>query len=227
MQRMETTPFVTVSMNEAERIRSYRSKRIPRVNSEGERDAHSAVLPPLLLKIGICAAVCLTMLILKWVDTPLTARAVESVDRALSEETDIDEMLGKLQFVELPNVLEVFSASSGYASPVTVRSSTPMDDGRMLLLIAESGADVSSSCKGTVHSIGEDASLGNYVCVRRDEDLDFYYYGLNEIFVEEGQPVKMQDTLGALGTDGRLCLAVLDNGRPMDPRDYIDLMVKR
>jgi len=226
MQRMETTPFVTIPVNETEKIRPREFNKL--FDRQGSRnEPHSNPAASLLLKIGICAGVCVMMLILKWVDTPFTAHAVETVNQAISEETDIDEMLGKLQFVEFPNVLEVFSANNSYSSPLIARSSMPMDDGRMLLLIAESGADVSSSCKGMVHSIGEDASLGNYVCVRRDETLDFYYYGLSEIFVEEGQPVKMKDTLGALGADGRLCLAVLDNGRPMDPREYIDFAVKR
>ena len=177
----------------------------------------------MLLKIGICAGACALVLVLKWVDSPLTNRAVETVNQAVTEETDLDEMLGKLQFVEFDGILNVFSESSSYEMPVIAEAATSMDDGRMLLLTAQSGADVISSCRGTVSSIGEDASLGNYICIRGNDSLDLYYYGLAEIFVEEGQPVKKLDTLGALGADGRLCFAVLENGRPIDPRDYLDL----
>lgn len=226
MQRMETTPFVTVSQAE-DTQKQYRRYGYGRAAGRKVPPQKAGKMSLMFLKIGVCVGVCALMLALKSVDSPLASKTVETVGHAVTEETDIDEMLGKLQFVELPNILEVFAQSNTYAAPVSVTTSTPLDDGRMLLLTAQSGADVSSACRGSVYSIGTDASLGDYVCVKKDTSLEFYYYGLAEIFVEEGQPVRAMDTLGALGADGCLYLAVLENGRPMDPREYIDFESNR
>jgi hypothetical protein len=48
-------------------------------------------------------------------------------------------------------------------------------------------------------------------------DLETIYYGLATIQVEEGQPIRRQDTLGTLGEDGTLRLSVLFGGRTSVP----------
>jgi murein DD-endopeptidase MepM/ murein hydrolase activator NlpD len=52
--------------------------------------------------------------------------------------------------------------------------------------------------------------------------LQTYYYGLDRVFVERGQPVLTQDTLGEVESGGTLKFLVLRGGRPQDPSQYFN-----
>ena len=234
MDRLNTTPFETISEPAQQKrapvqrhtqpsrpLHHRRPRRHQR--SGGTWRAFSGTGASMLIKLGICAAACALVLVFKWIDSPLTNGAVETVSAAVTDEVDFDEMLGKLQFVELDGILSVFGVGRTMAEPIAASKSYLIDDGRKAVLEGEQGADVIAADAGTVIAVGEDASLGTYVCIKQSSDMELYYYGLAEVFVEDGQPVKKLDTLGTLSEQGTLTISVLKQGRPQNPGDYFEI----
>lgn len=231
MDRLNTTPFETQSGRPAPRRepaknrarRSGPSRRRPRRSQRGDARRFAGTGASMLIKLGICAAACALVLVLKWIDSPITNGAVETVSTAVTDKVDFDEMLGKLQFVELDGLLSVFGADRKMAEPIAATHSYLTDDGRKAVFEGKQGEDVVAAENGTVAAVGSDASLGAYVSVRQSGDTELYYYGLAEIFVENGQPIQKLDTLGTLSEQGKLTVSVLKQGRPQNPDDYFKI----
>ncbi len=227
MQRMNTTPFTLEEPNAAPRVRQFPAFQKPhrrKQSKKSERKAH--VSGQLLVKIGICAVACALILSMKALEIPGTEQMVSGVRTAINEESNLDEMLGKLEFVELPDTLEVFSADGKLAVPVNAPNVSVEPIEKYAIWQNAPGAEVVASAAGEVRAIGEDSILGQYVRLMHPGDLETIYYGLNTINVEEGQPIKKRDTLGTLGDDGMLHLSVLLAGEPQSPDTYLDLVLQ-
>ncbi len=224
MQRMELTPFVTRENGTRVRARSGTGrKKSPRrkkarwqINGGGQ----------MMIKVGICCVAALLVLGLQAIDMPFTNTMVDEVREVLNTQTEMDEMLGKLQFVELPGLLEVFSGDSAKMSlAVNAPSVSLIDQECLAKWEGAPGAEVVASAPGEVRAVGTDPVLGPYVRLMHQGDLETVYYGLNEVLVEVGQPIRRLDTLGILGDEGTLCLGVLLEGRPQEPGNYFDLVL--
>lgn len=224
LQRMDTTPFVTEEIGAAPRPR-YKSHRFPRKRTASNKHRKKWVPSPLLVKIGICGAACALMFGMKALDTPVAVQAVSGVRGAITEESKFDEMLGKLQFVELPNALEVFSTDSKMIVPVNAPTVYVEPEAKYAIWEGAPNAEVIASAAGEVRAVGEDSMLGKYVRLMHADDIETIYYGLATIQVEEGQPIRRQDTLGTLGENGTLRLSVLLSGEPQPPDTYLDLVI--
>ncbi len=227
MQRMNTTQFTTEEFDAAPRARQVRTFYKPHPRKRAKKsEGRMHVSGQLLVKIGICAVACALILSMKALDIPGTEQMVSGVRTAINEESDLDEMLGKLEFVELPDTLEVFSGESKLAVPVNAPNVSVEPAEKYAIWQNAPGAEVVASAAGEVRAIGEDAILGQYVRLTHAGDLETIYYGLETINVEEGQPIKKRDTLGTLGEDGMLRLSVLLSGEPQSPDTYLDLVLQ-
>lgn len=222
-QRLETTPFVTEKTGEFRKHGTYVSRRRYLNTNTTRRKEDVAPTSSIIIKIAICAGACALVLLLKWIDTPFANTAINGVRSAVTEESELDEMLGKLKFVELPQILDVFSNKTSMMLPVKAVSYEVMTDGRILKLQAEAGSTAVAPVKGMVLEIGIDAELGNYVAVKHADNMQTSYYGLKHIAVEQGQPVDKLDTLGVLDDGGTLYFAVMVNGEYRDPGEYVQL----
>lgn len=226
MHRMNTTPFTTEEFNAVPRARQVRTFFKPHKRRRVKRsEGRIPVSGQLLVKIGICAVACALILSMKALDIPGTEQMVSGVRTAINEESDLDEMLGKLEFVQLPDTLEVFSGESKLAIPVNAPNVSIEPAEKYAIWQNAPGAEVVASAAGQVRAIGEDVILGKYVRLTHAGDLETIYYGLETINVEEGQPIKKRDTLGTLGEDGMLHLSVLLSGEPQSPDTYLDLVL--
>lgn len=183
----------------------------------------------MLVKAGLCAAACAAVLLLRWSEDTGMELPVSGLRQALEDAVDsageglgLDEGLGRLRFVELPGIIEVFSASAQPELGVSYESAR-LDDESLLATLALGGAQqlyAPAACK--VKELGEDEILGGYVRLALlDADNELVYYGLTEIAVEEGQQLAVKDTLAR--AEGNLVLAVYDAGRPTDPIAYFGL----
>ena len=224
LQRMDTTPFITEEVVAAPRPR-YKLNRSPKKRVSASKRNRKWMPSPLLVKIGICGAACALMFGMKALDAPIAVQAVSGVRGAITEESEFDEMLGKLQFVELPNALEVFSTDSKMIVPVNAPTAYVEPEAKYAIWEGAPNAEVIASAAGEVRAVGEDNMLGKYVRLMHADDLETIYYGLATIQVEEGQPIRRQDTLGTLGEDGTLRLSVLLLGEPQPPDTYLDLVI--
>ncbi len=228
MDRMHVKPFRSQEMGSVAKPRSsetYASSPQPsRFRRSAPKKKAGRIPRSLLVKLGICIAACVLMLSLKDLDTPLATQMVSGVRSAVNEETDLTEMLGKLQFVELPNALEVFSTDDKMIAPVSAPTASMEEDSQYALWEDAPNAEVIASAAGEVRAIGVDDVLGQYVRLMHEGDLETIYYGLQTVQVEEGQPIRRHDTLGTLGENGTLCLYVLLQGEPQSPGEYFNLV---
>ncbi len=227
MQRMNTTPFTLEDPNAAPRVRQFPAFYKPHRRKQVKKSEGKVhVSGQLLVKIGICAVACALILSMKALEIPGTEQMVSGVRTAINEESNLDEMLGKLEFVDLPDTLEVFSADGKLAVPVNAPNVSVEPVQKYAIWQNAPGAEVVASAAGEVRAIGEDSMLGQYVRLMHPGDLETIYYGLETINVEEGQPIKKRDTLGTLGEDGMLHLSVLLAGEPQPPDTYLDLVLQ-
>ncbi len=94
-----------------------------------------------------------------------------------------------------------FKVSQGFRPP-----SNPSHDG--LDLVGVDSKDIHSTVNGTVHYAGWENSadhgqgFGQYVCVKGQDGL-FYYFGhMSELKVKTGDAVKITDVIGIEGSTG-------------------------
>lgn len=217
--RMGPPRYVAGAVSSAARRRAGRIRR-------------AAPTPPraggMLVKAGLCAAVCAGVLLLRWAQAPAQAVPTGSVRQAVNGagaaegEGVYDNTLGRLQFVELPSIIEVFSRSAGPELGVDYEAASLDGDTLLATLTLDHAQDITAPAACKVKETGEDPALGQYVRLAMQEaDNEVVYYGLSGVVVEEGQLLCAQDTLAQ--AEAKLSLAVYSAGRPEDPLAYFGL----
>jgi len=204
VKRMDVTPFVAVTNEKEKKKRKPVQKQTVRASS-------------MLIKLGICVSACLVALIVKaTADVPVNAQPQPREEG----NADLTEMLGRLEFVSLADVADVF-ARTAHPMPPAQGDAAKTDDGNALTWNFAQLTPITAAMDGTVRSIGVDET-GVYVQLSHTDDVQTYYYGLDQVFVEQGQPVLTQDTLGEIEAGGALRFFVLQGGRPQDPNRYFN-----
>lgn len=225
MQQMNIQPF-TVEETRARARRKF-AFAVPKWHRPGKKVKLERPTAELLVKIGVCAVACALILGMKALNIPGAEPVVAGVKSALNQETELDKMLGKLKFVQLPDTLDVFASGDGkLAVPVNAPTAYVEPDAQYVVWENAPNAVVKASADGTVRAVGEDTILGKYVRLTHKGDLETVYYGLEAVSVEEGQPVRKYDTLGTLGNTGRLSMSVLLSGKPQPPDSYLDVVLQ-
>ena len=224
---IELSGFITEEINlpvrprrvyAGSRIYSHRGGKPQRNKGKGQIQPFDAT--SMLIKCGVCAAACALVLLLKWAGSPATAGALQTVKEAVNEESELDEMLGKLKFVALPGILEVFSRSGKLDLPIRASESRSIHDKTTLALTSAQQQNVNACLAGTIKETGMDKELGNYVRISSADDRDLFLYGLSTVTVEAGQPMMENDYIGSIEAGGTMFIRILVNGKPEDPLGY-------
>ena len=217
---IKTTEFTSSGFNEGRRpIRSYSTFTRAKV-PEGKRGRGSAAF--LLVRLGLCAAAFCAVLGLKLAGNGEALAVMGEVNEGKQES---GSNLGKLKFVELPSIIDVFAPSDSPVMPVNALDIRLTDEGESLAVVTAVGAEVVCPADGRVKAVGEDPELGKYVSVAVDGDIEFTIYGMGEIGVEEGQPVKQRQKLGnALGAS--VTIRAWRSGRPIDLKGFFGYSMK-
>ncbi|MCR5807929.1 MAG: M23 family metallopeptidase [Clostridiales bacterium] len=217
---LETTGFVSRELG-AGRTRFPRAldtRAVKSVKSGAKKRDHGSWY--LLLRLGVCAFLFFGVLGIKLKGSEgVTERGTDETGR---ESGGAEDTIGRLKFVELPSIIEVFAPSKRAilpAEPVSFDFSE--EDGR-LVIVTEAGADIVSPTDGVIRAVGEDETLGRYVTVASDGDVEFTVYGLFEVCVERGQPVKQRAKLG-VSREGSVTVMAYQSGRPLDLAAVFDL----
>ena len=226
--QIELSGFITEEINLPVRPRRvYAGSRIysRRGHRGKQRNKRKGQVQPfdatsMLIKCGVCAAACALVLLFKWAGSPATAGALQTVKEAVNEESELDEMLGKLKFVALPGILEVFSRSGKLDLPICATESRSLQDNTLLALTSAQQQNVNACLAGSIKETGLDKELGNYVRISSADDRDLYLYGLSTVTVEAGQPMMENDHIGSIEAGGTLFIRILVNGKPEDPLGY-------
>lgn len=217
---LETSEFVSSPYPGADRRISYRPRE--RAGKKGRSEKMSGNAKFFLIRLGVCAAIFGTVLALKLSKNDKAIAVIgELTDNKRTDEDNEETRLGKLRFVDLPSIIEVFAPARGAQLPVTAKGYDPDADGG-LRLAASSGAEVVSPLDGKVAAVGIDDTLGRYVSIKTDDDREFTLLGLGSAEVEKGQPVSRGQRIGSLAGD-TLSVRVYSGGRPVDAAEVFGL----
>lgn len=214
IEKAETGAFVTNSGGLARRSFPKRQR------SKGRKKRGRYALS-MMVKLGLCALGCAAALLIKlYGDTDETKETLyaSSANSGNSDEDDLDEMLGKLRFVELPGILEVFAPDGLMELPISGNVSSQAD-GELMTISVDKEQQVRASLEGSVKETGEDAEKGLYVCITSGK-LELCCYGLKSISVEDGQPVGAADNIGTAPQGGSICITLKKDGRPVEPMEH-------
>ncbi len=186
---------------------------------EAESERKSTAL---MIKLGVCAAVCVMALGLRLINTPATTQLAQDVRQVITTEIDVDETIGKLKFVDGKAAPEDGTAMVFGALNVTlpvqgeVREQFGENGSNGVLFACSQGASGIACADGVVEALGVDEIRGQYVRLRHAAGLETFLYGLSEVSVEQGQPLKSGDILGKSAGDS-LYFEARVNGAPQDP----------
>ncbi len=176
----------------------------------------------LMIKLGVCAAVCVLALGLRLINTPTTVQLAQDVRQVITTEIDVDETIGKLKFVDGEAVADDGAAmvfgSLNVTLPVQgeVREQFGENGSSGVVFACTQGAAGVACADGVVEALGMDETRGQYVRLRHAAGLETFLYGLAEVAVEQGQPLKSGDILGKSAGDS-LYFEARVNGAPQDP----------
>lgn len=174
----------------------------------------------MLAKMGICLLLCALALAAKAVygGEDLAQTAANLTEKA----EDIGgEYLGKLRFVELPGIIQVFSRDSRLSLNISGAVYQSSDDGMLLTVSNTTGKVVQSPDSGKIKNASVDAEGKGAVELWMDGDIMISIDGFSELCVEEGQPVSRGDTLGSGGDC--LSVRVYKGGRPVEAGTLFDV----
>lgn len=168
----------------------------------------------LYAKLVACTAACVLVLVAKIADennSLVTDVELGAQYQSVAGMNENDE-LGKLQFVELPGILEVFSPSHKQKLPIKSRETTQNDNGITVISDMEQYVSVFGDCRVK-------KAEGNTVELVFDGDVEVSYTGDMSVSVEEGQRLKEGDTIGKIAAGEGLKIETKLSGRPVNPRE--------
>jgi len=179
----------------------------------------------LFIRLGVCVLLFCGVLALRLSKGNESTGAMALLDKALNDGAQPQTGgLGKLRFVQIPSIIDVFAPSSKPLLPVEARSFSLGEDDTLLCLETAKGDTVYCPCAANVRAVGVDDAMGRFVLLTSADEpqTELYIYGLDTVAVEQGQPILQRDIIGK-AEGQRLCVKVYVNGRPLEPAAYFDL----
>ncbi|MBR5292763.1 MAG: hypothetical protein IKU32_07635 [Clostridia bacterium] len=172
----------------------------------------------MLAKIGICGLLAGLILLADYTDKS----KIMEVSSSIEEKTeDIGgDYLGKLRFVELPGIIQVFSSDAILRIDAAYKEYRLNEDKTILTISGISSENFASPATGTVKtlSVQNDNTL---IDLSMDGDIVISFYAKGKSTVEEGQPIKSGDTLYSF--IDTVDISMTKGGRPVNPAEYFDL----
>ncbi len=213
--KAETGAFVTESSGMGKR-------HFPKRERGRGRNARVSA-SSMTVKIGLCALACAAALMVKLHSNEDGAIVQTQFENGSEENGDkLDEMLGKLRFVEMPGMLEVLAPKQLMTLPAKGSASLCGTDNELVSIASSDDQYVYARLSGNVKQVGEDGELGTFVCIS-DGKTELYCYGLKTVSVEEGQPLETTDSIGETERGDILYIETKVNGRPVSPSEYFDV----
>lgn len=223
---LETTGFVSRGFGSRQRF----GANLPMLRSSAVSDGRSnrnnrKVSTYLLIRLGICAILFCGVMFLKLNGNEKALAVIGKAAYNDGVQENDEESLGRLKFVELPSIIDVFAPAYGYVLPIEASGYELSRDGFVLTLDVDSDTSVISPVKGRVKALSRDDELGDYIAISEGEDVEINIYGLGKIDVERGQPLKQGQKLGEAAGE-RLVIKVYRDGRPEDVSSVFELEKK-
>lgn len=217
------------------RNKSYQSTQ----DIKKREDWHDSIT--ILKKIGICAAICVIIIIIKNIKLPIFQNAVYTIKSAITNQFDIDKTLGKLKFVSnyIPSLSSVFNSLETTTSQLSNKNNTDIltpIEGHVLQKFSQqsqgikiSGADyayIRAATDGLVSEVGNNEKWGNYIVIRHNSGMEMRYAYCTKCNVKKGMNVIQNEIIGSIGSSkpslhNILYFEVRINNQPIDPMSKI------
>ena len=169
----------------------------------------------MLAKIGICGLLAGLVLLSEFADNVLT-----SYNTVQNTEDIGGDYLGKLRFVELPGIIQVFSSDSRFRISTEYETYQLNNDETILTVNGLSSNEFASPADGTVKTVINQNDKTK-IELSLDGDIVLNFSAIGETAVEEGQPIKSGDTLYTAIES--IDISMTKEGRPVNPSDYFDM----
>ncbi len=173
----------------------------------------------MLAKMGICILLAGLVLLSDFMGSKQTLLEVSS-DIAKGTEDIGGDYLGKLRFVELPGMIQVFSSDAKLRIDTEYDSWQLNEEKTEMTINGIAGKALASPADGTIKNVSADNEITNLE-LSMDGDVVLCLSACGESVVEEGQPIKAGDTL--FKSIESVEIKVIKSGRPMDPTEYFDM----
>ncbi len=172
----------------------------------------------MLAKIGICSLLAGLVLLS---DFAGNAQIMETSSSTAHNTEDIGgDYLGKLRFVELPGIIQVFSSDARLKIGAEYNGYQLSADETVLTVSGIYSKSFASPADGTVKTVINQNDKTK-IELSLDGDIVLSFSAIGETAVEEGQPVKNGDTLYTAIES--LDISMTKEGRPVNPSDYFDM----
>lgn len=215
-EKMDHQGFVTKEYSAGRRMKARYYDRAGYSYAQRSRAQNSSG-SSMLGKIGVCLMLCALVMISNHFND---GGQLSAVSAAAYDEEMGGEYLGKLRFVELPGIIQVFSSDAKLKVGVDSGRCETAEDDTLLRVLGCGEQTVPAPADGKVKGIEQEGE--NYTLeLSLSNDVVVCYGSVSSVNVEEGQPIKKGDTLFTVkdGFDIRVYLG----GRPVNPSDYFDI----
>ncbi len=197
-------------------IYSQRKKRVRRRNKRKGA---------FLIKTGICAAVALTCLLLRFLPGQWSKDARQALHALFTYDLEFDESLGRLKFVQVlfPGITAVFGTDTALYYPVDgiLKAAYGEEGQKHVVFKSETGASVKAVADGRVIKRGVHSVYGNYLMIEHASGMVTIYYSLGYSKLEKGDEVKGGDTIATLMDSGELIFELRIDDVAQNPMRYL------
>jgi murein DD-endopeptidase MepM/ murein hydrolase activator NlpD len=216
--------FRSAAKTSRRRVSSVRRPSAARARAKGEKPPFATTIQG---QIAICSGVILLALALKVIDTPQTQSVSATVEQAITTETNLDQNLGRLQFVQnmFSDSVAVFwqKAPDKLQSPFNGRVSAKYSLTTPGIEITGKESDVYACYDGRVSDVAEDEEGNFTVTISHSGGLNTVYARLLATDVKAKDRVKKGDRIGLAQEKGEgyaMFLQVQLNDLVVDPLPY-------
>jgi len=173
----------------------------------------------MLAKMGICALLAGIVLLSDFMGSRQELLEVSSNIIKNGEDVGGD-YLGKLRFVELPGIIQVFSSDAKLNIGTEYQSIKLNEEKTSITISGITSEFFPAPQNGIIKTIRTESGKA-YLELSVDGDIVLCFSGEGEIAAEEGQPVKQGDTL--LKNINTIEIGMTKSGRPVNPAEYFNI----
>lgn len=180
----------------------------------------------LLKNLGVASALVLCAVTLKSGAVPSATSMTDAVVASVSDDTLLDDRLGKLSFVSalFPEATLVFGESNDQVLSVPVSAGVVVhtwSEGEPYITWRSSQQEVHASAAGVVMGIYHGENEERLVQVTSKDGLSCIYGNLENANVQVGEKVEAGELVGYLLPGEDCVLQVMSNGISVDPAVYL------
>ena len=156
----------------------------------------------LAVRVGLAALLMAGALVIKLAGGSAALSAMTEPEESRGEGERAEETLGRLKFVELPSIAEVFAAKPSVIAPCRAVGTERVSSAELVFLTE----------RGSPGGEGEEA----FIRITAEDGSEFTLKGVSGCELEPLRPVEAGQMIGSAASP-RVAVRVTKNGMPLDP----------